>query len=158
KQLLVMALTLVTLRAQTISFEPARRFGIEATLGGPSCLASGDFNGDGRLDLLASNSFSDNLSLLFCKSDGTFQAPVCISVPAAGKSVQNGLPEVNPYRCLVAADLNKDGRLDVAMVSGDSDSIQILFGNGDGTFGRPLELRAGIRSYFIAAGDFDGDG
>jgi hypothetical protein len=61
-------------------------------------------------------SFSDNLSLLLGKGDGTFQAPVANSLPAAGKNAQNGLPEVNPHRCLVAADLNKDGRLDVAIV------------------------------------------
>jgi len=54
--------------------------------------------------------------LLLGKGEGTFQAPVAISLPAAGKNAQNGLPKVNPYRCLVAADLNKDGRLDVAIV------------------------------------------
>jgi hypothetical protein len=67
-------------------------------------------------------------------------------------------PPVHPDRCLAAADLNKDGRLDVAVVDGDSDRILVLFGNGDGTFGNPVLLNSGVRSYFIAASDFNGDG
>jgi hypothetical protein len=151
------ASTLVSWSAQTISFEPPRSFGLDPpALAGPNCLAAGDFNGDGRLDLVASNMSSDNLSLLLGNGDGTFQAAAGVLVPPVG--AQNGLPKVKPDRCLVAADFNKDGRVDLAVVSGDSDRVLVLFGNGDGTFGQRLVLSSGVRAYFIAAADFNGDG
>ncbi|HEY1340219.1 MAG TPA: VCBS repeat-containing protein, partial [Bryobacteraceae bacterium] len=132
--------------AQTISFEPVRSVGLEApVLAGPSCLATGDFNGDGRPDLIASNASSDNLSLLLGNGDGTFRTPTSIAAPKPGRA--GDVSSVRLDRCLAAADLNHDGRLDVAVVNGESDSILVWFGNGDGSFRQPVVLSAGVRCY-----------
>ena len=53
---------------------------------------------------------------------------------------------------MVLADLNGDGKLDVASGAGNV----LLLGNGDGTFQPPLTLGAGGPG--IAVGDFNHDG
>ncbi|HEX9111069.1 MAG TPA: choice-of-anchor D domain-containing protein [Terriglobales bacterium] len=60
--------------------------------------------------------------LLLGNGNGTFQLPVVLS-----SSVRPGDP--------IAADFNKDGKLDLAIVSNDyGGSLAILLGNGNGTF------------------------
>ncbi len=41
---------------------------------GPTLIVAGDFNGDGRLDLATGNVGSSDISVLFGKGDGTFEA------------------------------------------------------------------------------------
>ena len=36
--------------------------------------------------------------------------------------------------------------------------VSVLLGHGDGTFGAPIALQAGIQAFAVRAGDFDGDG
>jgi hypothetical protein len=107
----------------------------------------GDFNGDGKLDLVTSNNGDGTISLLLGNGDGTFQNAVSIST-------------VNPPNGLVAADFNGDGKLDLATFSSFSNDIEVFFGNNNGTFQTPaVYINA---TYLIpaglAAGDFNGDG
>src|SRR6266540_2020659 len=39
----------------------------------PIAVAVGDFNGDGKIDLVVANQLSDNASVLMGKGDGTFE-------------------------------------------------------------------------------------
>ena len=107
---------------------------------GAGPMAKGDFNGDGRVDLVVSG---DNALYVFLgRGDGTFQAAV--ASPA----------RPNAYYNFVVADFNGDGRVDVAGIRYDSSAIQ--FGNGDGTFQAPVgQYSFGYRA---AAGDVNGDG
>jgi hypothetical protein len=55
-------------------------------------------------------------------------------------------------------DLNADGKQDLA-VTGSDNSVSVLLGNGDGTFGKPLKRKVGATlSGWIATGDFNLDG
>jgi uncharacterized protein (TIGR03437 family) len=59
-------------------------------------------------------------------------------------------------------DFNGDGKIDIALANAGSDTMNVLLGQGDGTFGAPLTTllpspALGFRQD-IAAADFDGDG
>jgi hypothetical protein len=111
----------------------------------------GDFNGDGHPDLaVANNGFSvfGNVSLFLGNGDGTFQAPVTISVGN------------NFLYWITAGDFNNDGKLDLAVVNGGSPgTVSVLLGNGDGTFQPPsTPTSVGTNPSFVVAADLNGDG
>ena len=115
----------------------------------PDFVATGDLNGDGILDLVASNDNSNDISVLLGKGDGTFGAatdtPVGQSEPGA----------------LVLADFNGDKKLDVAVASlgigGARGGLTVMLGNGDGTFGSP-QLYAKDDFQTVTVVDINGDG
>ena len=114
---------------------------------------TGDFNGDGRLDLavLEHQWFTCTCSWAM----GTAPSGPPLRVPI----VQSA--EI-PTPTLVTGDFNGDGRLDLAVseyADAEHENITILPGNGDGTFGQPLEIPValvGVES--LVAGDFNHDG
>ncbi len=110
----------------------------------PQSIAVGDFNGDGKLDIVEAINFS-SLSVRLGNGDGTFQTPVIY--PAGG----------NPQSVTVY-DVNGDGKLDLVMVNQGSASVSVLLGNGDGTFQAALNSPAPANSQQMAVGDFNGDG
>lgn len=56
----------------------------------------------------------------------------------------------------IAADFNGDGRLDLA--GGSATTVQLMIGNGDGTFQPKTVFEIGFAAQDLAAGDFNGDG
>jgi hypothetical protein len=122
------------------AFQPAVHQG--AGMYYPQSVAVGDFNGDGNPDLAVSNleiddwSASTSLTVLMGNGDGTF-------------GVTNNYYGVGGNSVAVA-DLNGDGRLDLALPGA------VLLGIGDGTFQSPVSIEGG--GYFVAVGDFNSDG
>jgi len=111
--------------------------------------AVGDFDGDGRLDVITAKGTgnieleSGNLIFLMGNGDGTFQ-------------VHNSATLSFRVKYLVAADLNGDGKVDLAATS-DFKNIQVFFGNGDGTLSASSEVRGQFAS-LIAIADMNDDG
>jgi len=109
-----------------------------------------DFNGDGIPDLAVPLYGSNDVAILLGKGDGTFAEPIMASVPGSIVDVDE----------IVVADFNGDGIPDLAVITNaDSPTVDILVGNGDGTFtaettNPPI---SGIPLNF-ATGDFNGDG
>ncbi len=99
--------------------------------GYPVSVAVGDFNGDGKLDLVVANGNSPGtISVLLGKGDGTFQSPVDYA------TVQNP-------QAVTVGDFNGDGKLDLAVAAGGSfqGAVSILLGNGNGTFQAHVDYR-----------------
>jgi hypothetical protein len=61
---------------------------------------------------------------------------------------------------MLVADFNGDRRLDLAVVNPNTANIEVLLGNGDGTFESPIILSLGSSSYPFSAvvSDFNSDG
>ena len=89
----------------------------------PCCVQVGDFNGDHKLDLVTLEPVPNVLSVLLGNGDGTFQPYIETPLPAEDNAIAVG-------------DFNKDGKLDVAatLEFGSQSNVQIMLGNGDGTF------------------------
>jgi hypothetical protein len=128
----------------------------------PQQLVAADLNGDGvpdlaALDLGAAPTFPGTVSVLLGNGDGTFQ-------PARAVLFHPGAL-IFPAD-LVAGDFNGDGQPDLAVsetvVGGGSspDEIDVLPGNGDGTFGPAVSAALPLNAHprGLAVGDFDGDG
>jgi FG-GAP-like repeat len=71
--------------------------------------------------------------------------------------MQRTVPGKDP-RAVVTADFNADQRLDLAFVALDDQSINVLLGNGDGTFQSPVAYHASTAPLAIAVTDVDQDG
>ncbi len=59
---------------------------------------------------------------------------------------------------MAVADLNGDGRPDLAVADFNADTVSVLLGNGDGTFGAKTGFGAGSGPLCVAIGDLNGDG
>ena len=59
---------------------------------------------------------------------------------------------------LFRSDLNADGRPDLATASQSSNSVSVLLGNGNGTFGTATSFAVSGGPFSIAIGDLNGDG
>jgi hypothetical protein len=125
---------------------------VTSTSGNTPFVAIGDFNGDGRLDLVtatgANNGESDsgNLITLLGNGDGTFEAHTSADL------------NFWPHH-LVAADLNGDGKVDLAATVRENifgRDIRVFLGNGNGTFGPSSEVR-GEFAGLVAVADMNRD-
>jgi hypothetical protein len=115
----------------------------------PHGIATGDFNGDGNLDLVTDSWAEDRLELLFGDGRGGFTAP--------GTYVAVGR---HPYQRVRAADLNGDGRADIVSPNLEGDNVTILLGDGRGGFRQPAgsPFPCGDSPFNVAIGDVNGDG
>jgi hypothetical protein len=120
----------------------------------PVSVVTGDFNGDGKLDLAVYNWIGGTVTILLGNGDGTFTAAPKSPVIGA----QPGLV-VGDFNEMAVGDFNGDGKLDLAVVNSATCSITILLGNGDGTFTPTASPPAtGLGPGGVAVGDFNDDG
>ncbi|HEY1994203.1 MAG TPA: FG-GAP-like repeat-containing protein [Edaphobacter sp.] len=124
----------------------------------------GDFNGDGKPDLVVSlttvgapNVYGAGVAL--SNGDGTFQTPVPIQLPV---SLASGFQ----YDAFAVGDVNGDGKLDLVITyQGDSQGFSktgtpggylVALGNGDGTFHEATFVAFGVTPYYVVLDHFHG--
>ena len=115
----------------------------------PHGVALGDFNGDGKLDVMTDSWGHDKIELFLGDGLGNLQLP--------GKTFAVGK---RPYQRLRGADFDKDGHMDIVTTNLDDNTATILLGDGRGGFhaaaGSPVP--AGAAPWSVAISDFNRDG
>ena len=116
--------------------------------GGVTGIAVGDFNGNGKLDIAVVYGFDlARIAVLLGNGDGTFKPFIPTTAGFQGGSIAVG-------------DFNGDGKLDVAVSDNQSSTpgVDIMLGNGDGTFKAPVSYATAADQRMVIVADFNGDG
>ncbi len=126
------------------TFAPMQTFAVASE---PYSLAAADFNGDGKIDLAVTGYYASVISILIGKGDGTFKT-------------HNDIPTGTAPAVVLAHDFNGDKKIDLATVdynNGQTGSVSILLGKGDGTFGTYTDYQTGTGPAGMTIGRFNGD-
>jgi FG-GAP-like repeat/FG-GAP repeat len=115
----------------------------------PHGVALGDFNGDGKLDVVTDSWGTNQIELLLGKGNG--------EIDPRAHYFQVGR---RPYERLRSADFNKDGHPDVVTTDLDADASTVLLGDSSGGFheavGSPFP--SGAKPWEVAVDDINKDG
>ena len=122
-------------------FQPTTTLPVGSSPFGPDTysVTLADVNGDGKLDIVASNASSSTVSVLLGNGDGTFQPQTTLATGTSPTST-------------AVADLNGDGKLDLVTVNTDTKTLSVRLGNGDGTFRRRPRLQPATRGAIPSTG------
>jgi gliding motility-associated-like protein len=115
----------------------------------PYELAKGDFNNDGKADLICANytpELNKQFTLLLSNSSGTFTGANFKNIPASTYMID-----------VAVGDFNEDGNLDVVGCSPQNDNFSLLLGNGTGNFAAAVNFNTADRPQGIAVGDLNKD-
>jgi hypothetical protein len=104
-------------------------------------VVAADVNGDGKADLIVTNSTAGVVSILFGRGDGSFAAPIVAPTLAVPTGLATG-------------DFDGDGKMDLAIVSQGANKVSIWLGKGDGNFMPSRDFVVGRAPTSIVAGDF----
>ena len=128
------------------NFATAANFSTGNSFNEPSAITVGDFNADGKNDVIVSQPNVHLISLLLGDGAGHLGTPTDFSVGE------------NPGKSVVG-DFNGDGKADLAIADSgfNNGGVYVLLGTGTGSFGTPTKFTAGTRPGYVAIADFNGD-
>lgn len=111
----------------------------------PGAMTAADFNQDGHLDLAFANP-DGSVTVWLGTGNGQFRH---LTPTATGSGA---LSAITP------ADMNRDGKIDLVVTSSTQNSVQVLMGNGDGSFAPGSVLNTGNSPVSSYVADVNGDG
>jgi hypothetical protein len=125
----------------------ATNFSTGDTFSEPFALTVGDFNNDGKNDVVVSKGNVHLISLLLGDGNGLLGTPVDFSVGESPGTFAVG-------------DFNGDGNSDIAIADSgfNNGGVYVMLSTGTGSFGSPTKFTAGARPRYLAVGDFNRDG
>ena len=137
------------------TFQTQQSIAVTGSYGNVDSIVTGDFNRDGNLDFAVSwNGNSSVVQIFLGNGAGGFTQGATYTLP-----IPNYYPMPNG---LAAADLRGNGDLDLIAVDGHNveGSIEVLLGNGDGTFQAPVTVAPSIGNPLggVAMADVNHDG
>ena len=112
-----------------------------------------DLNGDGIPDVVVDNYHSQSVSVLLGNGNGTFQAQQTFASGYQSLASGGASSEV-----AAVGDLTGDGKPDIVVVNGYANTVNVLLGNGNGTFQSPQTFATGSFPDGVAIADLTGDG
>jgi hypothetical protein len=125
-------------------------FATYPTGSGPYGVTVGDFNRDGWPDLAVADGRGGTVSILINKADGSGTFLPKVDYPAAG----GGAPLT-----LAAGSFRGNGIIDLAVATNSAfGGIEVLLGNGDGTFQKAVPYDTLNNANGVVVGDFNHDG
>ncbi len=151
-KILIILIAAQAASAQTATFK-ANNYATNCN--GSAVLYTGDFDGDGKLDLALQ--CDSTISIMFGNGNGTLQSA------RASYTIPNR-PSPPAGEVIIAADFNHDGKTDLGIqeITANGVIFQVLLSNGDGTFKAPVtsqviaDPKAPVGVDFAA--DLNGDG
>jgi len=132
-----------TARAQEEPWFWPARLAVDAVQG-PAGLATGDFDGDGLLDVACAVRDSNGVKVYRGVGGGLFNGAVLY-------------PTDSLAHVVVTADLDRDGDLDLAVGNNGGASVTVLLGNGDGSFTIRGNTTVGDSPHAITCGLLNAD-
>jgi len=126
------------------TFQPAQPY---PTGSNPSNVTLADLRGAGKLDIVHLDA-NNSVSVLLGNGDGSFQPATPVYTPASSVNLAG----------LAVADVNGDGIPDLVLSDHSANAVDILTGNGDGTFQGPTSYPTGAAPLGLALADLNHDG
>ncbi|MFT3679245.1 MAG: FG-GAP-like repeat-containing protein [Ferruginibacter sp.] len=119
---------------------------------GPFNVAAGDFDGDGRPDIVVVNNTANTISLHRSVS----------SIGVVSFTGKQDMATGNNPSAVRVADIDADGKLDIVVANGGSNSISVYRNTGTAptifSFDSKIDFATGASPYSLAIADFDSDG
>jgi hypothetical protein len=113
----------------------------------PVAIAVGDFNQDGKLDVVVANSTTKTVTVMLGEGSGSFSSSASYPVGTSPSSV-------------AVADFNNDGYPDIAVTNSGDGTVTVLLNNGSGGFSpdKDSPYAVGKSPSAVALGEFNKDG
>ena len=118
---------------------------VTAVVSNCDAFTTGDFNNDGKTDIVVFSWDTDRLYVFFGNGNGEF-------------TYRDSYPSGGFVSGIKAVDLNADGLLDIVTVDHDDGNIRIYEGKGDGYFTLPHKYYLPQYLTDVNFADFNGDG